>query len=235
MKSRSPTLVRRVSRLAPLVVLTLAAGCMHPGYTDAARTGPFYVPANHLSEPSLGGVRRVVLLPIWTEAAARETMAELDPVIVEALQQSQRFEVVTLPRDVAQRRFKAGAFPSTAALPHDLLETLKRDYAAEGVLFIDVTVFRAYRPLAIGLRGKLATIDGTRLLWTFDNVFSADDAKVANSARNHFLDADRRVPADLTHGVLQSPSRFASYAAAAMFATLPPVLPPPPPAVAKRG
>jgi hypothetical protein len=34
------------------------------------------------------------------------------------------------------------------------------------------------------------------------------------------------VPADLTGIVLQSPSRFAGYAAAEMFATLPPVVVP---------
>ena len=34
------------------------------------------------------------------------------------------------------------------------------------------------------------------------------------------------VPVDLTPGVLQSPVRFAGYAAAAMFATLPPVVAP---------
>jgi hypothetical protein len=31
----------------------------------------------------------------------------------------------------------------------------------------------------------------------------------------------------MTHGVLQSPSRFTTYAATAMFQTLPPVIPPP--------
>jgi hypothetical protein len=64
-------------------------------------------------------------------------------------------------------------------------------------------------------------------VWTFDNVFSADDPAVANSARHHFLGADRGgVPADLTPGVLQSPARFAEYAADTMFASLPPIAAP---------
>jgi hypothetical protein len=87
-----------------------------------------------------------------------------------------------------------------------------------------LTVLNAHRPLALGLRGKLATLDGRRLVWSFDNVFSADEPAVANAARRHVLESDRGgIPADLSPAVLQSPHRFAGYAAAAMFATLPPV------------
>jgi len=39
------------------------------------------------------------------------------------------------------------------------------------VLFVDLTVYRAYRPLALGLRGKLARLDEPRVIWTFDNVY----------------------------------------------------------------
>lgn len=199
-------------------------GCMHPAAYDTARIGPFFTPANYVGEPSLGGIRRVVVLPAWTGVAALvETAADLDPVILASLQHEHRFEIVALSREESRNRFRSEAFSSAAALPHDLLPTLRREFAADAVLFVDVTVYDAYRPLTLGLRAKLATIDGARLVWTFDSIFSADDPAVANAARHFYLAADRRVPADLTHGVLQSPSRFAAYASAAMFATLPPV------------
>lgn len=206
----------------------LFTGCMHPGPHDPARVGPFFAPANYVGEPSLGGVRRVVVLPVWGgHVAPVETVAELDAIVVTALQQSQRFEVVSLSREDSRRRFGAEAFSSASALPHDLLATLRREFAAEAVLLVDLTAFSAYRPLELGLRAKLAAIDGSRLIWTFDTLFSAKDPTVANAARQHFLEADKRVPADMTHSALQSPSRFATYVSTAMFATLPPVLPPP--------
>jgi len=204
------------------------AGCMHPSVHDPARLGPFFTPVNHVGEPSLGGLRRVVVLPVWGgHVASIEAVAEFDAVVVAALEQSQRFEVVSLSREDSLRRFGAESFSSASALPHNLLATLRREFAAEAVLMVDLTVYNSYRPLALGLRAKLAAIDGSRLIWSFDNLFSAENPAVANAARHHFLGADRRVPADMTHGVLQSPSRFAAYASAAMFATLPPVLPPP--------
>jgi len=179
---------------------------------------------NHSGEANLGDIRRVVLMPVWAgSTASAETAASFDPVLVTALQASQRFEVVTLSREDCLRRFRGESFSSAGALPHDLMATLQREFAADAVLFVDVTVFRAYRPLAMGLRAKLAGFSDDRLIWVFDNLFSADDPAVANSVRNHFLDADVRVPADLTHSALQSLIRFAAYTTAAMFATLPPV------------
>ncbi len=212
---------------AALATLALGAGCAHPSLADTARLGPFYAPGNFAADASLGIVRRVVLMPLWVgPGTPAESVADLDAVLLAALQRQNRFEVVPFSREDCRRRYLADALSSSTALPNDLLESLKREYAVDAVLFVDLTVFHAYKPLALGLRGKLAAIDGSRLMWTFDNLFAADDPAVANAARRHFLNRDRSVPADLTSVVLQSPSKFATYAAATMFATLPPVLPP---------
>jgi hypothetical protein len=222
---------RWIAGIVTIASFAVVAGCMQPGPYDAARVGPFFSPTNFAAEPTLGGIRRVVVLPVaGGTLAPSEAVAALDPVFVTALQQENRFEVVTLTREDCLRRFHAESLSSAAALPHDLLPTLRRDFAADAVLFVDLTAYSAYRPLTLGLRAKLATLDGTRILWTFDTLFSAADPAVANAARHHFLGADRAgIPADFTPSVLQSPSRFAGYAATAMFATLPPVVLPPPP------
>jgi hypothetical protein len=223
-------MVRSFASFPALAILALlfAAGCSTPPINDPARAGPFFSPTNFNGEPSLGGLRRVVLLPVCGGTLApQETVAGFDPVFVAALQRQNRFEVVSLSREECLRKFHVPEFSSVAALPRDFLASLRRDLAVDAVLFVDLTVFRAYRPLAIGLRAKLATVDGTRLIWTFDTVFSADNPAVANSARHHVLTGDRGdVPTDLSPAVLQSPGHFAGYAATAMFATLPPVVAP---------
>lgn len=218
-----------VRSAAVAILALLLSSCMTPGPQDPVRVGPFYHPGNHAGEPSLGGIRRVVVLPVWSgNVAPSESAAALDETILTALQGENRFEAVPLTRAECLRRFRAEALSSSSALPHDFLATLKREFAADAVLFIDLTVYQPYSPLGLGFRSKLATIDGTRLVWTFDNLFLAEDPLVANAARHHFLHRDRTVPADQSQAVLQSPSRFASYAASAMFATLPPVNLPPP-------
>ena len=213
-----------------VALVALLAGCAGPAFYDSAYRGPFFTPKNLVGEPSLGGLRRVVLLPVCGGALApEEVVREFDPIFAAALQHENRFEVVRLSREESLRKFHAAEFSSAAALPRDFLSALRQEFAADAVLFVDLTVFHPYRPLALGLRGKLAALDGARLVWTFDNVFSTDDPAVANAARRHYLAGDRGgVPTDLSPAALQSPNRFAGYAAAAMFATLPPVIAPAP-------
>ncbi len=214
---------------AALIALT---GCMHPPAHDEARTGPFHAAVNHAADPQLPQtLRRVVLLPVAGGSAAdAESAAALGPVFAAELQKQNRFEVVTLTREDLLRRFRRPEVLSTASLPHDFMAKLRRDLAVDGVMFVDLTVYKPYRPMVVGVRAKLATAgEDVRLVWTFDNVFSTADPATANSARRHFINSDRGgIPADLTPGVLHSPSRFAEYAAAQAFATLPPVYTPPP-------
>ena len=211
------------------VIGLFLAGCQTPAFDDPARTGPFFQPVNHAGDPMLEPtLRRVVLLPVYGGALADgETAAGLDTIFATELQKQNRFEVVVLTRAESRRRFGADEFSSAAALPFGFLAKLKREFAADAVLWVDLTAYRAYRPLTLGVRAKLATIESTRLVWTFDTVFSDDDPAVANAARRHFVDQTHTaVPADLTRSALQSPRRFAAYVAAATFATLPPVVPP---------
>lgn len=222
--------------LIVLFCLAFLAGCAGVDVLDPVHRGPFFVPKNHAGEPSLGGLRRVLLLPVCGgKLASAEVATTFDPVFAAALQGENRFEVVTLSREECLRRFRTPEISSAAALPHGMFAQLKEEFAVDAVLFVDLTVFEAYRPLALGLRAKLAAIDGSRLIWTFDNVFSADDPTVANAARRHYLKGDRPgQPLDLSSGALQSPGKFAGYAAATMFATLPPVVLPPVPVKAAK-
>lgn len=217
--------LRRRLGLALTAVASLA-GCMSPAINDPARVGPFFEPRNVARDATLGGIRRVVLMPVCgAGAAAEETAADFDAVFRQALQRQNRFEVVVLSRAECQRRFGRTAISSAAALPHDLMPTLQRAYAVDAVLFVDVTTYRPYHPLVLGIRSKLATINTSRLVWSFDNVFSADDPLVAAGARHHYLESEHQdVPGDLTPAVLQSPGRFAAYVAYTMFLTLPPVM-----------
>lgn len=199
-----------------LLALLAGAGCAAP----AARTldAPPFVPVNHAGVDRLPPeVRRVVLLP-----ASGGGGEALDAILREALQRQNRFEIVALDRADCLRRFRAEEFPSAGLLPPDLLETLRREWAADAVMFVDVTTRRSIRPLTLGLRAKLAAVGDVRLLWTFDTVFSAADPAVAASARRHYFKGEGASEvADRSAAVLQSPSRFAAYAADAAFATLP--------------
>ena len=210
------------------LALLLAAGCASTRETLANKVQPrqqFFRPVNFHAEAQLpADLQRVLFLPVCGGTlAAPESAAALEEVFATELQKQLRFEVVRLSREDCQRRFGATEFSSTAMLPHDFLARLGREFGADAVLFVDVTAYRAYPPLALGVRAKLATVAQTRLLWTFDEIFAADDASVANSVRHYYAAAaPSGIPVNSGQGALQSPGKFAAYVAAATFNTLPP-------------
>lgn len=221
--------VLRRSCLAVFAALAagfLLAGCeITPDLNDPVRFGPFYTPRNFAGEKQMpADVRRVLVLPVALGGLGpEETAITLDGAVSQALQAQQRFEVVPLPRAELRRLFGVPEIASTAALPHGMLDELTKRFAVDAVLFTDITVYQPYRPQSIGLRSKLATTRDVRLVWTFDEVISASDPAVANSARRQpFVEAQGRSPVDLSPATLLSPSRYAAFAAGEMFRTLPP-------------
>jgi hypothetical protein len=208
-------------------VLGLFSGCSvlpNPGHVTEKASQPLHL--NHGGDAKLpSGLQRVILLPLaGGSVASPESASALDPVLIAALQLQNRFEVVPMTREECRRYFQNDEISSVSAIPANLMSVLKREYAADAVLFVDLTVYRAYHPLAIGLRAKLATLDGAHLVWTFDTVFSADDPVVADNAVRFLKSRDQGgLPADLIAVDLESPVRFGTYASTAMFATLPPI------------
>lgn len=222
----TPTLSRAALALLAGATLLLAAGCtsVREDAMDRLKEKAYFTPVNFNGEARLPvTLRRVLLLPLaGGSVVPPETADATEEVFAAELQKTLRFEVVRLSREECQRRFGAPEFSSVAALPHDFLSSLGRAHAADAVLFVDLTAYRGYRPLQLGVRAKLATVEETRLIWTFDEVFSTDDPAVSNSVRRYFGKTDPSgIPMDPGPGALQSPSKFAAYVASATFNTLP--------------
>lgn len=221
----TPRLLRLL--LAPALLALAACGSLPR--QDSARTGPFYTPANVRAEDRLPeNIRRVALLPC-ASADSRLTDAslrELDPILAATLTRAARAEIAPVSRESLARLGGRPGLLSTAVLPRDLLARVAAETGADAVVFVDVTAYSPYPPLVLGLRARLVEIDGDtpEALWHFDNVFTAADPAVVNSARAHVLRraAASTSPGDLSHTVLQNPLAFADYAAAAAWSTLPP-------------
>jgi hypothetical protein len=216
-----------VIRILIAGLLLVATGCrsFREELKDQAQEKEYFIPVNFNGERQLpAGLRRVLVLPVYGgRVAGVESAQTLDDVLLSALQKTARFEVVTLSRTECQRRFSRPEFSSSSELPNGFLTELGRAYGAEAVLFVDLTLYEPYRPLAVGFRAKLAVIQDVRIIWTFDESFSTADRAVVNSAQRFSRKGSAaKVPVDMTVGTLQSPRRFAAYAAEAMFDTLPP-------------
>lgn len=220
--------MRTLHRSFPSFILLgalLLGGCeLTPDINDTVRYGPYYEPKNYSGDVHMpAAIRRVLVLPVAVGTLAQEeTAALLDGIVASALQFQQRFEVVTLPRADCLRWYGESEFLSTAALPHGMLEDLASRYAVDAVVFTDVTAYQPYQPQALGLRSKLISMGSVRIIWNFDEIITASDPGVVNRARREALKQKGLEPIDRSPATLLSPSRFAAFAADAMFRTLPP-------------
>ncbi len=215
-------------RAAGLTALAMAllAGCSSPGTSAKSDPGLKDYPRNFTGDAFMPErVKRVVLFPIWSgEIATEESAAALDAVFAAALERGSRFEVVLLPREDCRRRYGVESISSAAALPPGMLTELDRDFNAEGVLLVDLTAYRPYRPILLGLRAKLILFADARVAWACDDIFSASNPAILNGLAKFYRSAgagNGSPPVNYTEAALISPSRFADYAATAMFATLP--------------
>lgn len=212
--------------LAALGLLALA-GCNTPTtlpeLADTLDPKPGYAPANYRGDARLpADLHRVAVLPVHGgDLAEEESVQALDTVLAAALQQQMRFEVVLVSREDCRRLFGATDFSSVGALPHGFLEKIADRYAVDAVLFTDLTVYQAYQPMALGFRAKLAGTRDVRMVWAFDEVFSAEDPRLRLSIRARSRTATASALVDPVPAILQSPARFGAVAAELMFNTLP--------------
>ncbi len=215
-----------IRALSSLALVALLSGCAELPLPkpDPVKSGPFFTPANVKTGAKLPAeLRRVAVLPAWGGSTlTEETLDRVDGSLQTELSKTNRFETVPLTRDALSRLAGRRTLLSTESLPAGLLERIARETGADAVLFSDITSYSPYPPLIVGLRSKLARISDGEILWAADNVFSAVDGPVANSARRYAREiGDDRGPTDLSHTILQNPSRFAAYVGSATFATLP--------------
>ncbi|MFT3829515.1 MAG: hypothetical protein QM691_07395 [Opitutaceae bacterium] len=220
--------------LGGLALATFLGGCNYaPRVSVDWRDGPFFEPTNYEGAALMpADVRRVAVLPIHGGAdVAAETVDALQAAANAALLAEGRFETVAVGAEVTRAMTGRPTVTAAELLPPALFTRIAQEHGADAVLFLEVTSYRPYTPLALGVRAKLVRCDETHaVLWSFDTLYDARDTAVANSAKRH-ASGGRGGLVDAGPAALQSPSRYAAYVFASVFATLPPrpapaVLPP---------
>lgn len=170
-------------------------------------------------------MRRVAVLPMAAASQGSdlpEGCAALGSILLEQLIDAKRFEVV--PVDPARLREGTGqaTWTGTETLPPDFLGFLHREYGCDGILFAELTVYRAYAPLAVGWRLKLVDARSGQIIWAADELFDAAQPAVEKSVQTFY---SRGIISRLIHRddwlALNSPRQFGRYTAATLLNTLP--------------
>ena len=209
-------------RLVALVVAgfsLLLSGCITMPY---ALVRP---PQNYTAPPTeRAPLRRIALLPLWSEKLPGDYLRELDAAFSTELTKMALFEVVPVSRGQMEAAFGERQLASIDALPAKTLSSLREQFAVDGVVFTDLTHFSPYRPLSMAVRAKLVDATTGEIRWAFDYVYDTGNTGVAEAAKKfqrHHTNEHQPLSSD-GGTILLSPSRFAKYVASQTYAGLRP-------------
>ncbi|HXT13377.1 MAG TPA: hypothetical protein VN873_17605 [Candidatus Angelobacter sp.] len=213
--------------LTATVLCILLAGCAIGTPRDLVR-GKGYQPQNvFVATNGLpSDLRRVAMLPTScdeSDSVLVDGRNELQPILMEQLIKTKKFEVVSANSDALKTRLTRADWSSEEPLPPDLLALLQQQSGCDAVMFSRLTVFRAYPPLEVGWRMRLVDVRTGHTLWAADEIFNGGEISVDNGARRHQL-TEERVPSGAPDEwfIRNSPDKFGEYTAARLLATLPP-------------
>jgi|GEM_PF-667774 len=184
------------------------------------------------------GMRRLAMLPIHTNRPIDDAQRDMDGIFRGELSKVVKYEIVQVSRQEMQSLLNRESVSSTEIIPAEVVRALRQKYAADAVLFTDFTLFRPYRPLAIGVRTKIVDLRNMDIIWMADGILDSAEPGVADLASS-FADAGfqmRYVSPTIPKGrerergsgnqiILQSPRLYAAFVASEAFATLAPAPP----------
>ena len=182
-----------------------------------------YQPTNVFSAPQIPeNVRRVAILPINLPHADLRTSEILQYNAVSQAGRTNLFEIVQVKPDDLVRYVGKSNFSSIEVLPANFMQVMLDVYAADAILFNDITYYHAYQPIKIGLRAKLINVRSSQAIWAFDDIFDSGDPRVTSAALKYEESTGKKpYPYRKTTTVLQSPSAFSSYVFSTAYATMP--------------
>ncbi len=212
--------------LLPFLLLLLFAGCTSPRMEREWRDKPIgssYEPANIYSGETLpASVRTVVVLPPETGDLPFEVTPGIVEELLGTLRAEGRFAVVRFSEEALYEVIGREQLGMEEAIPTVLLSHLMEQYEADAILHLGITAYRPYKPLLLGVQGRLFGTSSGTVFWSCDEIFDAGDRRVLRGARKYAEEyLDQAYPLQSSYSTLISPRRFAGYVGHSLFQTLP--------------
>jgi len=169
-------------------------------------------------------VRRVAVLPVniaEADPAAESGRDDLEPVLHGELRKVNDFDVVLVSREQLRALTGRLEWAAQEELPHDFLPGLRQATGCDAVLFVKLTSYRPYAPVALGWEMELVDVASSQVLWSVDQTFDAGEPGTACAALHYCAERIHAVARPDLWTVRSSPHRFGQFTLHAVFSTLP--------------
>ena len=220
-----PNCFKRLAASA-IVMLVVTVGCTSPRIDRELNDltfGSKYRPENLYTVSQLPqDLRRVAVLPVYVASGSEADAAEINGILLSELRRIGRFEIVEISPGILYSLIGSNRLSTLVGFPENLRSYLQNQIKADGVLQVDLTSYRPYRPFEVGLRSRLFSLDSGEPLWAVDEVLNAGNKTVYTGSRHYSLGAAyNKYPFEDSYAALRSPNRFTAYSALTLFETIP--------------
>ena len=162
-----------------LLLLLLLSGCS----INTAHEPPanyYYLNPNK----DLSTVGRTALVELTNDYSCPQISADVTEVLFQSLQKKQKFSLtVVRQNDPAWRSLQ---LDTSTTYTLEQLSTIRKTLRADAVLIGNITGFKPYPHMFIGLRLKLIDLYDGQLLWALEQIWDTTDKTTEDRIKNYY-------------------------------------------------
>ncbi|TVM00963.1 MAG: hypothetical protein CV087_11800 [Candidatus Brocadia sp. WS118] len=130
-------------------------------------------------------IHRVLLLPFEHNVDRDAVIDEVTEAFAVELRKLGSFEVVLPEENRATLALDRGIW-TRGTVNLDTVLTLKKQYDADAIIFGNITHYRPYEPMLLGVKVGMISTDSGLVVWSADGVFDSNENEMAELVKQYF-------------------------------------------------
>ena len=130
-------------------------------------------------------IRRVLLLPFEYGVDREAVIDEVTEAFAVELRKIGSFEVI-VPSENKTTRTSEHEIWDKGSINLNTLLTLRKKYDADAIIFGNITHYRPFEPMLLGVKVGMISTDTGTVVWSADGVFDSNENEVAELVKYYF-------------------------------------------------
>lgn len=130
-------------------------------------------------------IRRVLLIPFEYDVDREAVIGEVTEAFAVELRKVGRFEVVVPAENKTSLSPEHEVWSKGSVNLNNLL-FLRKKYDADAIAFGNITHYRPYEPMLLGVKVGIISTDTGDVVWSADGVFDSNENEVAELVKQYF-------------------------------------------------
>ncbi|OQZ04909.1 MAG: hypothetical protein B6D34_01370 [Candidatus Brocadia sp. UTAMX1] len=166
-------------------------------------------------------IHRVLVLPFEYDVGREAIIDEVTEAFAVELRKLGSFEVIFPTENRVALTFDQKIWNS-GTIDLDTVLTLRRRYDADAIIFGNITHYRPYEPILLGVKVGMISTETGLVIWSADGVFDSNENEVAELVKEYFESTHQKNALYGWKLILLSMRRYSQFVASQITKTLQP-------------